>query len=186
MRSPHKRDQRGAALVEFAIIAPVFMMLILGMLEFGLVFKDYLTVANTTRAGARVGSAAGRDASADFDILQAVKAAIGGVSTQDIVKVVVFKSNTNGDMLNTTCTTASVASSCNVYTAADMGLSASALTASGKSNFWAPTSREDRQSVGADYLGIWVRVDHPFVTKMFGSTFTLTDKTVMRIEPRRT
>ena len=38
------------------------MLLVMGMLEFGLVFRDYLTVANTTRAGARVGSAAGKNA----------------------------------------------------------------------------------------------------------------------------
>jgi hypothetical protein len=172
-------------MVEFVLIAPLFLMLLMGMLDYGLVFRDYLTVANTTRTGARVGSAAGTDAAADYQILQAIKSASAALPVGTIAGIAVFKSNTTGT-IDTTCKTTWKAGVCNFYTAADMALSQASLLASGKSAHWAPATREDRQSVGPDQIGVWVKVNHGMVTKMFGSTKTLTDKTVMRIEPRRT
>jgi len=49
--------ERGQGLVEFAMIVPVFMLLLLGMLEFGFVFDHTLTIQYASREGARVGSA---------------------------------------------------------------------------------------------------------------------------------
>src|SRR5581483_11644424 len=59
---PQSRREQGAALLEFALVAPILLMLIFGAIEYGMFFKDYLTVSNTTRTGARVASAAGSDA----------------------------------------------------------------------------------------------------------------------------
>lgn len=47
------RNNRGQALVELALILPVFLLMLLAMLEFGLVLHDYITVAEAARAGAR-------------------------------------------------------------------------------------------------------------------------------------
>lgn len=49
--------ERGQGLVEFSALVPVFMMLLLGMLEFGFAFDQNLTLEYATREGARVGSA---------------------------------------------------------------------------------------------------------------------------------
>lgn len=49
--------QRGQALVEFAILTPAFMLVLVSMLEFGLLFNHDLTLQYATREGARVGSA---------------------------------------------------------------------------------------------------------------------------------
>lgn len=153
-----------------------------------MIFRDYLTVANTTRSGARVASAAGKSSTADYLILQSVKSAVAALPTSSIDKIVVFRSNTTGTM-NPTCKTAFVNNTssvlgCNVYTAADMNLTQAALASSGKSAHWLPTTRVDSQSgTGSDYIGVWIKVNHPMVTKMFGSAFTLTDQTIMRIEP---
>jgi hypothetical protein len=46
----------GAAAVEFAIVAPVFILLIIGMLEFALVMRDNLSVAASVKVGARIAS----------------------------------------------------------------------------------------------------------------------------------
>jgi hypothetical protein len=48
---------RGQGLVEFAMLIPIFMLLLLGMLEFGFAFDQNLTLEYATREGARVGSA---------------------------------------------------------------------------------------------------------------------------------
>jgi hypothetical protein len=35
-----------------------------------------------------------------------------------------------------------------------------------------------------DYLGVWIRVRHDFVTDFFGGSLTITDNAVMRLEPQ--
>ena len=45
--------------MEFAITVPVFMLLLLGMLEFGFAFTHDQTIAYATREGARTGAALG-------------------------------------------------------------------------------------------------------------------------------
>lgn len=48
---------RGQALLEMAMVLPIFLLLILGTLEFGLAFDHNLTLEYATREGARTGSA---------------------------------------------------------------------------------------------------------------------------------
>ena len=50
------RDERGAALVEFALVLPVFLMLLLGMMTGGLAYSRKLSVAQAAREGARFGA----------------------------------------------------------------------------------------------------------------------------------
>lgn len=47
---------RGATIVEFALILPLILGILLGILEFGWMIKNYLTLANATREGARIAS----------------------------------------------------------------------------------------------------------------------------------
>ena len=47
--------QQGQALVEFAMILPVFFLLVAGMFDFGLGIYSDLTLVNAAREGARVG-----------------------------------------------------------------------------------------------------------------------------------
>ena len=47
--------QRGQALVEFAMILPVFFLLVAGMFDFGLGIYSDLTLVNAAREGARLG-----------------------------------------------------------------------------------------------------------------------------------
>jgi len=57
------RHERGQSLVEFAVLVPVFMLILIGMLEFGLMFNHDLTLQYASREGARVGAALGCGAS---------------------------------------------------------------------------------------------------------------------------
>ena len=47
------RRQDGQALVEFAIVTPVLLLLILGIVQFGILFNNYITLTDAVRAGAR-------------------------------------------------------------------------------------------------------------------------------------
>jgi Flp pilus assembly protein TadG len=54
-RELRARGERGAALVEFALILVLFFVLIFGMIEFGSDYNNYIAVRNGTREGARLG-----------------------------------------------------------------------------------------------------------------------------------
>ncbi|WP_420372033.1 TadE family protein [Pedococcus badiiscoriae] len=55
--SAHRHPDRGAAAVEAAIVTPLILLIVFGIMEFGMVFKDTLTVSTSVRAGARTASA---------------------------------------------------------------------------------------------------------------------------------
>ena len=46
-------DREGAAAVEFGLIAPFLILILLGIMEFGLVLNNYLELTDAARAGAR-------------------------------------------------------------------------------------------------------------------------------------
>jgi Flp pilus assembly pilin Flp len=50
-----RNDQRGASAVEFAIILPLLVVFVFGIIEFGLVLYDKAVVTNASREAARAG-----------------------------------------------------------------------------------------------------------------------------------
>jgi Flp pilus assembly protein TadG len=51
-----RRGKRGAALVEFALILPILLMLFLGIIEFGVLMMHQLTLVQVAREGSRTAS----------------------------------------------------------------------------------------------------------------------------------
>src|SRR5262245_40354823 len=49
-----KRNERGAVLVEFAIVLPFFALLIVGIVNFGLILREFAVLQNGAREGARL------------------------------------------------------------------------------------------------------------------------------------
>ena len=47
------RDHTGSALVEFAFVLPVLLLLMLGLVQFGMMFYNYILVTNAAATGAR-------------------------------------------------------------------------------------------------------------------------------------
>ena len=56
MTRKRETSESGAALVEFALILPVFMILVLGVFSGAVVYNQKLDLAHATREGARFGS----------------------------------------------------------------------------------------------------------------------------------
>ena len=48
-----RRDRRGAAVVEFALVAPIFFLLVFGMIEYGRMVMVQQILTNASREGAR-------------------------------------------------------------------------------------------------------------------------------------
>jgi hypothetical protein len=55
-RAVRKDRERGATLVEFALICPILFLLIFGIIDFGSVFNDLISLRQGVREGARQGS----------------------------------------------------------------------------------------------------------------------------------
>jgi len=51
-----RTGEAGQGLVEFSMLVPLFLILLLGMLEFGIAFNHQLTLGYATREGARIGA----------------------------------------------------------------------------------------------------------------------------------
>jgi Flp pilus assembly protein TadG len=47
------KNQQGQAAVEFALVLPILVLLLFGIIQLGIVFNDYLSVTDAVRAGSR-------------------------------------------------------------------------------------------------------------------------------------
>jgi hypothetical protein len=48
------RDERGAELIEFALVLPLLLLVVLGMVDFGFLFQRMEVATNAAREGARI------------------------------------------------------------------------------------------------------------------------------------
>ncbi len=48
--------EKGQALVEFALLVPIFLILMFAIVDFGMGFHSWITVTNSAREGARLGA----------------------------------------------------------------------------------------------------------------------------------
>lgn len=58
MRNQDRGTERGATAVEMAILLPVFVLLVFGMIDFSRIFNGELQIAQAAREGARLASLA--------------------------------------------------------------------------------------------------------------------------------
>lgn len=83
--------EEGAAAVEFALVFPILVLLLLGIIQFGIVFYQWLEIEHAAREGARWASM--RDAGSYGSQLAATKAVVkdaapGVTLTDDDITVV--------------------------------------------------------------------------------------------------
>ncbi|MDX6664309.1 MAG: hypothetical protein QOG68_515 [Solirubrobacteraceae bacterium] len=72
-----RRDERGTTLVEFALVLPVLALILFAILQFGLLFYNYIDLTSAARDGARVAAVSRSTA----DGVGAVKTAIANATT---------------------------------------------------------------------------------------------------------
>lgn len=81
-----KRGERGSELVEFALVFPLLLMVVLAIVDFGFLFQRYEVVTNAAREGARVAVLPGYS-SADIQNRVGSYAAAGGLPIAPTVTV---------------------------------------------------------------------------------------------------
>jgi len=190
----------GTALVEAAFVTLPLLTLLLAILDYGLLFRAYLTMENASTVGARSVSIDPLNPLADFKAIQSTQRAALALSTQGVSKIVVYKATGGTDSISNHagCLTASATNSCNRYVATDIADNVSAhfdctpgapFAATSPSRFWCPvpappaTGRVATNS-SANYAGFYIEYSYSFVSKLFGTTKLLTADTVIRLEPQ--
>ena len=175
---PPARNERGAILVEAAFVLPVMILFVMAIIEFGLAFKDLQTVFTATRVGARTASAEPRQFGYANDVANAVKTSLSAIPSGQWQELWVYKARSDGkpDTGNfTSCGT------CVRYhwDGANWIKDQDTWPASGTGSQYACGG----VTPGPDALGVYLKVRHDMLTGFFGSTKTLTDNTVVRLEP---
>ncbi len=51
-----RNGEKGQNLVEFAMVVPIFLILVFAIVDFGMGFHAWITVTNASREGARIGA----------------------------------------------------------------------------------------------------------------------------------
>ena len=94
------RSGRGQALVEFALVFPLFIVLLLGIIEFAFLFNALLSVNYSARDAALAAAEAGDVVGANCVIVDSVDAAVSAPASDNrIVKVEIYQATPNGVMI---------------------------------------------------------------------------------------
>jgi len=95
-----RRRSGGQALVEFTLIIPIFMTLVVAIAEFSFLLVVKIGVTNTAQDAVQYASELGQTTNADFYILQLVEKDMAvPINRQRIQSVVIFKTNLLGTNL---------------------------------------------------------------------------------------
>src|SRR5581483_6848955 len=83
-RKPSRNPQRGAAAVEFALVLPLFLSLLMGSIDYGYFFFSDQIVTNAPREGARAGTLVPPASGSDAAVTAAGAAAAAYLTTNKL------------------------------------------------------------------------------------------------------
>jgi Flp pilus assembly protein TadG len=181
--------ERGQALIEFALVLPVFLLLIFGVVEFGFLYNAAATVNFVSRVAALLAAEGGRTEGTDCMVLRAIERdMISPAVSSRISTVEIYWSDANGDQ---------IASNANVYTRTG-SLTCAYAGGSITVPYTLSTERYPAaqrcdvlagcggQHATVDDIGVRITYTHQWVTR-FGQTIarsiTFLRSTAVRMEP---
>jgi Flp pilus assembly protein TadG len=95
-------SETGQGLVEFVLVFPILVVLLMGFIEFAFAFNALLSMNYATRNGALVAAEAGNSPGADCFVLNNVDASVGApANASNITQVQIFWTDANGAPLDT-------------------------------------------------------------------------------------
>lgn len=161
-------NERGAAMLEFALISVILFTLLFGLIEGGLLVRARNAIDNASDDAARRGAIAANDQLADWMILQQIRAR-GAIEAASINFVVVYKAENSSEPPPAACLGGvGVPDVCNVYQRADFEESSGAFGCASPNldGNWCPVDRDG--SDGVEFLGVWIDATHKGVTGLLG------------------
>jgi hypothetical protein len=160
---------------------PLFVLLMMGVLEFGFLYNSLLTIQFAARQGVSAAAQAGGVDGADCSILNAIEHALSPpVDRAQVSYVDIFLSDADGD---------AVAGVVNHYVrtgALDCpGLDTQPYSLAGAEGY-PQTTRKDALSEGLDVVGVRIGYLYVGTTPVgAGQTWSLSDGATLRMEPKQ-
>src|SRR5579875_2493253 len=115
-RARRDGDDRGVTAIEAALITPIFFLVLIGIIEYGLVFKDQLAVTSAVRAGARMASAEPRQATFATDAAAQVAREGSALDLSNAKALWIYQADASGHPVGSGGTFSSCATNCDVFT----------------------------------------------------------------------
>jgi Flp pilus assembly protein TadG len=89
MKNPVKkriqiRNEQGQTMTEFALVLPILALLLFAVIQFGIVFNNYVTLTDATRAGARKAAVSRQDPNRDSAVIAAVRSSATDLSSSKL------------------------------------------------------------------------------------------------------
>ncbi len=178
--------ERGAAMVEMAIVVPIFIFLVFGLLEFGLAFKDKLTMTHAVTQATRAATVNGNHDLADKEILEAFEDGLVGAASMSVVESVdIYLVNADGSKgIYDRYTVDSDGVPCSFEPCPDPAIYDPVVY--GSPDDYPPCSRDVALEAGdgVDTVGVEVTYTHNWVTGVLGfSTVTWHETAQAKLEP---
>ena len=79
------KDQKGAAIVEFAVVAPIILSIFVGTMQLGWFLNSYIILANATEVGARYFATQAGSSTAYINTKNQVITSASGLNTANLV-----------------------------------------------------------------------------------------------------
>lgn len=184
-----KEQERGATLVEAAIVFSLFFLALFAVAEFGLAFKDWLSVSHGSREGARAGATFGQDPAADILILREVEGVMAPIGFPAGSEVRIYNASPAGTWagVGTTYSYAPGTGCASVVIPAlpdccDWTPCPEPGRATFLSPVW-PTNQRIVEAPDTDRIGVEVTYFHQWVTGFFADQTDFTTATEFQIEP---
>lgn len=179
--APERHGERGAVAVEAAFITPVLVLLLFGIMEVGVLIHDNLMMSQAVRSAARTAVAMPRVEGFDDAAAEAAASVLGGGAGRQVEELVIYRADPSSGGPATGGAPSSCVADCVRY-----------RWDGGSNTFHKVSGAEwdaaDQQACGAsgqnDYVGVEVRARHEWVSGLFGSGFEMTERAVMRLEPK--
>lgn len=189
MRAARSGRDDGAVMVEAVFVLPVVLFIVFAIIEFGLLFAAQSTTNSSTRNGARFGSAtfavSGDKKAAADAIAQSILDDLGARTNLDTpIQLLIYKAADDGNPAGGTFSNCT--DRCFHYI-----WSGSAWTFDPASPKWLDPSAciiQDSNNPNAgvnalDSIGVYVELSHSYITGVIGSSQTIKEHTVSRLEP---
>ena len=173
--------ERGASAVEAAIVTPVVMAMLFGIVEMGFLFKDYLSVATAVRTGVRMASANPRNATYAQTVADRVALTGGAMNLGDVQQMWVYKVDTDSDKPFGGYTDFSDCTTC-VKFSWNAGTSKFDVL----SDSWEYDSQNAcTLATGGppDRIGVYLQLKHDAFTKFIFTSINIAEASILTLEP---
>jgi Flp pilus assembly protein TadG len=77
------QDENGQTMVEFALVLPLLCVVLFGIVQFGILYNNYVTLTDATRAGARKAAVSRLAANPESVTRASVRASASGLTLSD-------------------------------------------------------------------------------------------------------